>query len=171
MIVWDLEYIVRVWSWCPAFCIINAHAHVLSLKYGVEKRDFVRPHHMHILRVTFVFWPNLYEDKKIKSCWIEEKLIRTSCTLTRTTLYGFIPNKMSQHFELLVLRDNKFEGKIPQDIFNLSKLYHLDSAENQFSGSDGSCWEPMVATVPLKFSINIVLSIIYKVVCKCRSGN
>ncbi|AES80697.1 hypothetical protein MTR_7g083800 [Medicago truncatula] len=54
--------------------------------------------------------------KKIKSCWIEEKLIRTSCILTRTTLYGFISNKMSQHFELLVLRDNKFEGKIPQDI-------------------------------------------------------
>jgi len=37
------------------------------------------------------------------------------------------------------LRDNKSEGKIPQDIFNLSKLYHLDSTENQLSGSTPKC--------------------------------
>jgi Leucine-rich repeat (LRR) protein len=48
---------------------------------------------------------------------------------------GTIPMKMSQDLEVVILRDNQFEGNIPQEIFNLSHLIHLDLANNKLSGS------------------------------------
>jgi hypothetical protein len=48
---------------------------------------------------------------------------------------GTIPIKMSQKLEVVILRANQFEGNIPQEIFNLSDLFHFDLANNKLSGS------------------------------------
>ncbi|KAK2387416.1 receptor protein EIX2 [Trifolium repens] len=42
---------------------------------------------------------------------------------------------MSPHLEVVILRANLFEGNIPQQIFNLNHLFHLDLANNKLSGS------------------------------------
>ncbi|XP_045824846.1 receptor-like protein EIX2 [Trifolium pratense] len=48
---------------------------------------------------------------------------------------GTIPINMSPYLEVIILRANQFEGNIPQQIFNLSNLFHLDLANNKLSGS------------------------------------
>ncbi|KAK2441454.1 receptor protein EIX2 [Trifolium repens] len=48
---------------------------------------------------------------------------------------GTIPIKMPQNLGVIILRGNQFEGNIPQEIFNLSYLFHLDLANNKLSGS------------------------------------
>ncbi|WJX79784.1 hypothetical protein P8452_62868 [Trifolium repens] len=52
---------------------------------------------------------------------------------------GTIPIKMPQNLQVLILRANQFEGTIPTQLFNLSKLYHLDLAQNKLSGSIPEC--------------------------------
>ncbi|KAK2441377.1 receptor protein EIX2 [Trifolium repens] len=46
---------------------------------------------------------------------------------------------MSQYLEVVILRDNRFEGTIPTQLFNFSKLFHLDLAHNKLSGSIPNC--------------------------------
>ena len=52
---------------------------------------------------------------------------------------GTIPIKMSQDLQVLILRANQFEGTIPTQLFNLSKLYHLDLVQNKLSGYIPEC--------------------------------
>jgi hypothetical protein len=59
------------------------------------------------------------------SCWTQLKTLN----LGENEFSGTIPIKMSQKLEVVILRANQFEGNIPQEIFNLSNLFHLDLAQ------------------------------------------
>ncbi|WJX31796.1 hypothetical protein P8452_20189 [Trifolium repens] len=55
--------------------------------------------------------------------------------LGKNEFCGTIPIQMPQNLGVIILRANQFEGNIPQQIFNLSDLFHLDLANNKLSGS------------------------------------
>ncbi|RHN51106.1 putative non-specific serine/threonine protein kinase [Medicago truncatula] len=48
---------------------------------------------------------------------------------------GTITILISPNFQVVILRENKFEGSIPPQLFNLSYLFHLDLAHMKLSGS------------------------------------
>ncbi|KAK2441451.1 receptor protein EIX2 [Trifolium repens] len=65
------------------------------------------------------------------SCWTELIFLN----MGENEFSGTIPIKMSQNLEVVILRANQFEGKIPHQIFNLHYLFHFDLANIKLSGS------------------------------------
>ncbi|XP_045824809.1 receptor-like protein EIX1 isoform X1 [Trifolium pratense] len=59
--------------------------------------------------------------------------------LGKNKLSGTIPINMSQKLQVVILRDNLFEGTIPPQLFNLPDLFHLDLAQNKLLGSIPDC--------------------------------
>ncbi|AES70135.2 putative non-specific serine/threonine protein kinase [Medicago truncatula] len=59
--------------------------------------------------------------------------------LGENEFFGTIPISLSQNLQVVILRANQFEGTIPQQLFNLSYLFHLDLANNKLSGSLPHC--------------------------------
>ncbi|WJX37869.1 hypothetical protein P8452_25590 [Trifolium repens] len=94
-------------------------------------------------------WKNL-KDLQYIDLWMNklsgEALVHLSDWTQLSTLNlgenefsGTIPIKMPQNLGVIILRGNQFEGNIPQEIFNLSSLFHLDLANNKLSGSIPKC--------------------------------
>jgi len=72
---------------------------------------------------------------------------------------GTIPTRMSQNVEVVILRANQFEGTIPQQLFNLSYLIHLDLAHNKLSGPMPKCVYNLTNMVTINQTLDYITTI------------
>ncbi|RHN66946.1 putative non-specific serine/threonine protein kinase [Medicago truncatula] len=71
--------------------------------------------------------------------------------LGKNEFSGNIPVGMPQNLVVVILRANQFEGTIPQQLFNISYMFHLDLAHNKLSGSVPKCVDNLTDMVTFHF--------------------
>ncbi|KAK2441380.1 receptor protein EIX2 [Trifolium repens] len=116
---------------------ISPNAYIIDLSYNSLSGSI--PHSWKNLKnLNYIdLWSNKLSGEALThlSYWTQLE----SLNLGENEFSGTIPIKMSQYLEVVILRANQFEGNIPQQIFNLSNLFHLDLAKNKLSGSIPNC--------------------------------